>query len=207
MLTASPRPDANHPADHGHPVLLDGAFDFINTLHFDDGQATDDITSDEGVADWLATHGMLHEGTGGEAARCPDGLERARQVRSALRGLVDATAAGATPDEAAVATLNAVLRSRIVPELEVGPDGLRMSHRHLGDPVDGALALLVGPIVEELASGRPERFRVCANDECRWAFFDSSPTGRRRWCDMRSCGNRAKAARHRARARSRVRPA
>ncbi|MEO8274522.1 MAG: CGNR zinc finger domain-containing protein, partial [Chloroflexota bacterium] len=43
--------------------------------------------------------------------------------------------------------------------------------------------------------------RVCANDRCRWAFFDSSPTGRRRWCDMRSCGNQAKAARHRARLR------
>ena len=48
-------------------------------------------------------------------------------------------------------------------------------------------------------TGRPERLRVCANDRCRWAFFDSSPTGRRRWCDMRSCGNQAKAARYRAR--------
>jgi predicted RNA-binding Zn ribbon-like protein len=33
-------------------------------------------------------------------------------------------------------------------------------------------------------------------------FFDSSPTGRRRWCDMATCGNRAKAARHRARAKA-----
>ncbi|HEX9739118.1 MAG TPA: CGNR zinc finger domain-containing protein, partial [Candidatus Limnocylindria bacterium] len=30
---------------------------------------------------------------------------------------------------------------------------------------------------------------------------DRSPTGRRRWCDMRTCGNQAKAARHRARVR------
>jgi predicted RNA-binding Zn ribbon-like protein len=30
-------------------------------------------------------------------------------------------------------------------------------------------------------------------------FYDESPTGRRRWCDMSTCGNRAKAARHRAR--------
>ncbi|MGO9207446.1 MAG: CGNR zinc finger domain-containing protein [Candidatus Limnocylindrales bacterium] len=33
-------------------------------------------------------------------------------------------------------------------------------------------------------------------------FYDASPTGRRRWCDMASCGNRAKAARHRVRARN-----
>jgi predicted RNA-binding Zn ribbon-like protein len=31
-------------------------------------------------------------------------------------------------------------------------------------------------------------------------FFDSTKNGRRRWCDMSTCGNRAKAARHRKRA-------
>jgi predicted RNA-binding Zn ribbon-like protein len=30
-------------------------------------------------------------------------------------------------------------------------------------------------------------------------FFDGTKNGRRRWCDMGTCGNRAKAARHRAR--------
>jgi hypothetical protein len=33
-------------------------------------------------------------------------------------------------------------------------------------------------------------------------FFDQSRSGRRIWCDMASCGNRAKAARHRARAKA-----
>ena len=52
-----------------------------------------------------------------------------------------------------------------------------------------------------MTSGSIDRFRVCANDQCRWAFFDESRAGRRRWCDMSSCGNRAKAARHRARSK------
>ena len=62
--------------------------------------------------------------------------------------------------------------------------------------------MIAEAIVDELASGRPERFRICANDRCRWTFFDSSPTGRRRWCDMTTCGNQAKAARHRAKAKA-----
>ena len=33
-------------------------------------------------------------------------------------------------------------------------------------------------------------------------FYDASRTSRRRWCDMATCGNRAKAARHRARERA-----
>jgi predicted RNA-binding Zn ribbon-like protein len=41
--------------------------------------------------------------------------------------------------------------------------------------------------------------RVCANDDCRWAFEDTSRAGRRRWCDMTTCGNVAKARRYRAR--------
>jgi predicted RNA-binding Zn ribbon-like protein len=76
-----------------------------------------------------------------------------------------------------------------------------VGHRHEGDPIDDALARLAEPLVAEIAGGRPERLRICANDACRWVFFDASPTGRRRWCSMASCGNRAKAARHRARHR------
>ena len=57
-------------------------------------------------------------------------------------------------------------------------------------------------MTREVRGDRAERLRVCANPECRWAFFDSSRTGRRRWCDMATCGNRAKAARHRARLRA-----
>jgi predicted RNA-binding Zn ribbon-like protein len=45
------------------------------------------------------------------------------------------------------------------------------------------------------------RVRRCANDECLWLFIDQSKGGTRRWCDMSSCGNRAKARRHYQRVR------
>jgi predicted RNA-binding Zn ribbon-like protein len=38
--------------------------------------------------------------------------------------------------------------------------------------------------------------RQCMNEKCLWLFLDRSKNGSRRWCDMRSCGNRAKARRH-----------
>ena len=49
-------------------------------------------------------------------------------------------------------------------------------------------------------------FRICENDTCRWAFYDRSRPGTRRWCEMSSCGNRMKAARHRARIRGAAPP-
>jgi predicted RNA-binding Zn ribbon-like protein len=53
-----------------------------------------------------------------------------------------------------------------------------------------------------LASGQTGRFRICANDGCREALLDTSRAGRRRWCDMASCGNRAKVQRYRSRQRA-----
>ncbi|HLU60397.1 MAG TPA: CGNR zinc finger domain-containing protein [Pseudonocardia sp.] len=46
---------------------------------------------------------------------------------------------------------------------------------------------------------RRGRLRACAADDCRMIVADTSQ-GRRPWCSMEACGNRAKAAEHRARA-------
>lgn len=40
------------------------------------------------------------------------------------------------------------------------------------------------------------RTRVCDGHDCGWLFVDTSKSGRRRWCDMQTCGNVAKARRH-----------
>src|SRR5580704_15548830 len=52
-----------------------------------------------------------------------------------------------------------------------------------------------------LAGPRLDRVRRCANPECGWLFLDDSRAGKRRWCSMQSCGNRAKARRHYHRSR------
>jgi predicted RNA-binding Zn ribbon-like protein len=155
----------------------------------------------------LQGHGLIHVGSAGADADDEAALRRIRRTRAALRELADATYEGRPPDLAAIAEVNRALRARQVIELVPGPDGCRLDHRHVGDPVDDALANLADPIVREIAAGRPERLRACASETCRWIFYDDSRTGRRRWCDMASCGNRAKAARHRARARATGRPA
>jgi predicted RNA-binding Zn ribbon-like protein len=40
------------------------------------------------------------------------------------------------------------------------------------------------------------RIRECEAPDCNWLFIDQSRGGRRRWCDMSTCGNRAKARRY-----------
>src|SRR5579864_2876127 len=48
---------------------------------------------------------------------------------------------------------------------------------------------------ELLASDRLEYVRACASKTCEWLFLDESKNHRRRWCDMTTCGNRAKVRR------------
>ena len=82
--------------------------------------------------------------------------------------------------------------------LVCGPEG-KLDHRHEGDAIDDVLARLTERVARQTISPDMDRLRMCASDTCDWLFYDSSRTGRRRWCDMNTCGNRAKAARHRAR--------
>jgi predicted RNA-binding Zn ribbon-like protein len=205
---------------HAHEASLDDALDFVNTLEFSRDGSTEHLPTEGDALAWLAARGLLHrEGVapasgghrGPSLSRTPSGrdrlhrdgqvLDRLRRVRAALREVGESVAEGRAARPDALAEVNRALRARSIVELVPGPDGVTVGHRHVGDPLDDALATLVEPIVRELTAGRRDRLRICANDSCRWVFFDESRTGRRRWCDMATCGNRAKAARHRARLR------
>jgi predicted RNA-binding Zn ribbon-like protein len=189
-----------HIPEHAHDLDLEAALDFLNTHHLHDGQVDDHFREPADAGGWFVEHGVLHPD---QADGWVDAdLTRVRSVREALREVVDSVVERRAPATDALELVNDALDARPGLAVESSPDGVRIGHRHAARGVDEALARIAEPIVDEIEAGHPERFRTCANDECQWTFFDSSPTGRRRWCDMRSCGNRAKAARHRERLRA-----
>lgn len=195
--------------EHAHGVDLDATFDFLNTDDTDNGFPIEKLPDLDTALNWFVDRGVIHrEGadrahakvaTDPETAR--KDLDRVHGVRGALREVAEAIAEKRAPSVGALQTVNRALHARQVIELVPAPDGVNVDHRHIGDPIDDALARLAEPLVIELTAGHPERIRVCASDTCEWIFYDASRTSRRRWCDMATCGNRAKAARHRARAR------
>jgi predicted RNA-binding Zn ribbon-like protein len=60
---------------------------------------------------------------------------------------------------------------------------------------------VVRSAVELLTSENLARLRKCPGEECAWLFLDTSRNGMRHWCQMRACGNRAKARKFRERSR------
>lgn len=80
-----------------------------------------------------------------------------------------------------------------------GADGLYRLDYGGTSPDVAVLGPIALAMTELLGSPDVRRIGQCEGDGCGWLFVDRSRTGRRRWCDMRTCGNRSKARRHRAR--------
>jgi predicted RNA-binding Zn ribbon-like protein len=193
----------------GHLARLQTGLDFINTLDLWP-VSHDHLDSPATALDWLVEHDLMHREArvhllaqyDGAPASGQETLDRLRRVRQAMRGVLEAAATRRAPDAGELDEINRALRTHYIYELVPATDGVSLDHRHQGDPVDGAIARLAEAIARELIQGDTERLRICENPQCRWVFKDTSRTGTRKWCSMRSCGNRAKVARHRARRRT-----
>ncbi len=133
-------------------------------------------------------------------------LRRAITLREAIFALFRALSCGDRAPAGALDELNAAL-PRALAALRVGPDkdgfGWRFAHDD-GDPAP-MLAGVARSAAELLTSDELPRVRACGSDTCDWLFIDHSKNGSRRWCDMKSCGNRAKARRHYERERKAAR--
>ena len=62
--------------------------------------------------------------------------------------------------------------------------------------LDHILSIIVKETIEILTSDELDRVKRCQSEECGWLFIDTSKNNSRKWCQMRSCGNRAKARRY-----------
>ncbi len=61
--------------------------------------------------------------------------------------------------------------------------------------LDWFLNPIVYSAAELLVSDELKKVKACFNPFCGWLFLDGSRNQSRRWCDMKDCGNRAKALR------------
>lgn len=184
--------------------------DFVNTDDARLGIRVDTIASFERFVDWLEAARVLEAeraaGLRRRAIAQPSGaaaaLVEARRVRAALRALAEPARGeqGHRTREAALAELNRVLgRSVGTRRVEALGDGnFARSFVPVGDVFAGLVIPVVESAVDSLVSGELTRVRTCADRRCPRTFIDLTRSHTRRWCDMRTCGNRAKAGRSRA---------
>ena len=166
----------------------DHCLDFANTRYWR-GQAEPTET----------LHGPADLAAWAKAGKAPSSREfdRAVALREAIYRLFDANAQGVPPTPRDLEALNRALAA--------APARCTLKRSREGyswdiDAKSATAVALLAPVLwsagDLLASPRLNRVRRCANPECGWLFLDDSRAGKRRWCSMSACGNRAKARRH-----------
>ncbi|MEV6975790.1 CGNR zinc finger domain-containing protein [Kitasatospora sp. NPDC093806] len=182
-------------ADPRDPRPLTGeplALDLLNT-RWAGTPVNDLLDRPDGFAIWLSSAGLAERCRAEEA-----GLAAVREARTALAAAVRDLDEHGAIGAAAAAGLNEVLkRGRL--RRELGPQG-PAEHVEVDGPQWLAAWLAADDFLGLLGQGA-HRIKKCAHEACILHFFDTSQNGRRRWCSMAVCGNRAKAARHYEKAR------
>jgi len=169
------------------------SLDLANTRVLQGGETIDLIEAPERLADWLEMMGApsFEQWTKSE-------INALYRLRDACSEISMARIEGADATKGALKTINAHLQCRPDPQVlslidnkfELSVSSEEVTPRFYMACIARELAMLVTETDQK-------RLKTCAHDECVLMFKDTSKSGRRRWCNMETCGNRAKAKAYR----------
>lgn len=186
--------------------------DFVNTDDARQGQRVDLIATFSAFVDWLAAAQVIDAERSvalrRRAVEQPSGaaaaLVEAQRIRAVLRQLAEhgREPQGVLHRERVVDEINRVLgRSVGTRRVDSTPEGGYVrSFVPVGDAFGGLVIPIVESAVDSLVRGELGKVRRCGDRRCPRHFADDTKSGTRRWCEMKTCGNRAKASRHRQKA-------
>lgn len=188
-----------------HPAL-----DLLNSACAPWGEELDWISNGKGLVNWLVKSKLLNQEE--KTPICEkfsqellDSMaEKARVLREEFRQIVTS---GKSEDRLALTKpqhemLNQALASgQICRSLVFNARSghYEIAHKRAWHSQHQLLQPLAESIADYLCNADVSRIKKCENPNCTLWFWDTTKNGKRRWCTMSVCGNRMKAAAHRAR--------
>ncbi|MEU4311685.1 CGNR zinc finger domain-containing protein [Nocardia sp. NPDC024068] len=176
------------------------ATSFTATLTERCGDAVERIPTPQRLVDWLTVNGLAVDS-------CTTAQhELARELRESIHAAVTAAAIRDALPTSAVQIINDRSMQGMAASV-LTPEGNRQWRLGSASRVEDALGVIAADAIGIIAGERDGRLALCASPTCRAAFFDTSQSRTRKWCDMNTCGNRQKKARFNASQRNNTRPA
>lgn len=187
MAPRSVRPTSPEPGEKP----LDPVRRFLNSRLIE--ERIDELWTVDGATAWFVRQGYGN-------LRIDDPARATyRDVRESLRRAVQG-------DAAAVQEINRTMARYLPadPRIELSQGGLIgvMAIAETLDEQFAPLEWILASLWRGASSGELDRLKVCADDRCQIAYYDSSRNRSRAWCTSGKCGNRNRVARHRARRRA-----
>lgn len=176
------------------------ATSFTGTLSERHGNPVERIPTPHRLVDWLAVNGLAVDSC------TPAQLDLARELRESIHAAATAAALQDALPASAVQVINdcSVLgRAAAI----LTPEGERRWRLSSASRVEDALSVIADDAISVIAGERDGKLALCASLTCQAAFFDTSRSRTRKWCDMNTCGNRQKKARFNAKQRKNPRSA
>jgi len=179
--------------------------DFVNTVSGSRAHPRERLNSYHDLVSWGRQAGALTEREAQYLAQVAKrrpaasarSLAEAVRLREALFRLFSAMVEGRPPQPDDLAILNATLAEALANlELASCDDGYAWAWEGDADALDRMLWPVVRSATDLLTSPDRHRIHICESTTCDWLFMDMSRNHSRRWCDMKGCGNRAKARRY-----------
>ena len=176
------------------------AIDFVNTGAKSDG-GDDKLATFENLLSFLKSSQLLHEDEAStyhmylfqNPQRCEAVMESLRALRKELAQALSQIASGWPMDPMLISSVNdrlALFQTRL--QLVPSEAGLELASVLVEDGPEQLIYPILKDIAEFLASDETDKVRLCAAEDCELYFINNSRNGRRRWCSMSTCGNRAK---------------
>jgi predicted RNA-binding Zn ribbon-like protein len=164
------------------------ALDFANTFSWrGTARQIDHLGDVEAVLAWGSETGLIDRNFSVPKRMHASLMKEVHHLRHAIDEAGSTIAQGRSPGRAALGTIrDLAARSLARAKLTGAPARIVFSDddRIIGPISWAALDLLRG---NELS-----RLKQCPPHDCRWLFIDRTRNGSRRWCEMATCGDRAK---------------
>lgn len=184
------------------------ALDLVNTVTARDTQPRDWLDDYDALLRWARQSGhyaradltKLEELSQAEPAKATAALGRCKILREALCAILYALSQDTAPSAEDLAVLDkARLTASAAARLVARQGRLQAEWSVERSGADLIAHTVVAHAIDLLKDAQLDRLRICDGHDCGWVFIDTSKNGRRRWCDMATCGNVAKARRHQQR--------
>ena len=164
------------------------ALDFANTRTWRGTPREIDHFADAGrILHWAREAGLVDAAFSVRPGAAEDFTAGVRRLRDAIDSACAAIASGGPPGPDALSTIrDAATRTMASADLAGAP--LQLSFKG----ADHILGPVAWAAIDLLRGGELDRLKQCPADDCHWLFLDRSKNGSRRWCEMSTCGDRAK---------------
>jgi predicted RNA-binding Zn ribbon-like protein len=183
--------------------------DFANTVNNRTSDNPEELLTDySSLVKWGEEAGVLtpknlerlHQLAGEAPGHAQSALRYSIQLRDAIYAVFDAVAGRRAVPGGALTMINAAVQQ--------ASEHVRIVHGNRRfdwewvlpeSSLDSMLWPVARSAADLLTSDDLEYVRECAAGDCGWLFLDKTKNHRRRWCEMKTCGNRDKARRYYAR--------